>query len=143
MYLFSHVRKQSSLKLITMESASDLAGTIYSNTMLNSKSKHRNWAEMEQGILLKIFTALNVMDLVGSVSVVCSTWHSVCHEPCLWESINMSVLAPNLIVTEQEVHNLSNEEHSNKVTRFLNTALNLSRGKISSLIFNFYIPHNR
>jgi hypothetical protein len=87
-----------------------VAGTISSNVMRNQKSIFRNLGDMEQGILLKIFMTLNVMDLVSSVSVVCTTWHSVCRDPILWGTLNLSVLFLKPFITPQEAHTLCDEE---------------------------------
>lgn len=104
-----------------------VAGTISSNVMRNQKLIFRNLGDMEQGILLKIFMTLNVMDLVSSVFVVCTTWHSVFRDPILWETLNLSVLFLKPFITPQEAHTLCDdrgiEEHGNKLMRFLKSAL--------------------
>ncbi|KAK9927264.1 hypothetical protein M0R45_024456 [Rubus argutus] len=81
--------------------------------MRNQKSIFRNWGDMEQGILLKIFMTLNVRDLVSSVSVVCTTWHSVCRDPILLEKISCLIFNFDIPMTDQ--HFIHASERTSKL----------------------------
>ena len=93
---------------------------------------------MPYDILVKIFMALDLLDLVSSVSRVCSGWRAACFEPAIWRKIDLSIVQPNSI--EIPNSDLYDDESSYKLLLIIKNALKFGRGKVSCLIFQYYVP---
>ncbi|KAK7837810.1 f-box/lrr-repeat protein [Quercus suber] len=109
--------------------------------MRNQGSSDRSWNNMDYNILVKIFMTLNFMDIISSVSLVCSSWRSACCDPALWTKLDLSTLSPDSNDVLSKKYTLSNDE-SGILTKILKSALNLSRGNVTCLVFNYFISIN-
>ncbi|PON86440.1 F-box domain containing protein [Trema orientale] len=97
------------------------------------------WNDMPYDILVKIFMALDILDLVTGVSRVCSLWRAASFEPALWRKIDLSRVNPDSIEIPTRTDEFFEDESSNKLMLILKNALKLSRGNVSSLIFHFSV----
>ena len=115
-------------------------GKIIFEQMTNNSSSARGWNNMDYDILVKIFMALNVMDLISGVSQVCSLWRSACCDPALWKKLDLSNLNSNSsLYIPQEPYAWSDDQSSKNLMKILKTGLNLSQGNVNCLIFHFYV----
>jgi len=88
-------------------------------------------------ILVKIFLCLNVVD-VAVASLVCKSWNEACHEPSLWNKIDLSTLGSYCF--SKPLNKVEAYRHSSlKMTQFLKHVFDLSGGNTTFLIFNFYV----
>ncbi|KAJ3682133.1 hypothetical protein LUZ60_014706 [Juncus effusus] len=55
-----------------------------------SKKNRRNWAELDQDILVTIFRLVGAIRVLKSVGAVCSAWRKAAKEPELWRRIDMT-----------------------------------------------------
>jgi hypothetical protein len=107
--------------------------------MRNRRSSARSWSNMDYDILVKIFMTVNVMDLISSVSLVCSSWHTACCDPVIWKKLDLSMLISNSIHIPPEPYAWSDEHSNKKLMKILRTCLNLSHGNVTCLVFHFYV----
>ncbi|KAK4557345.1 hypothetical protein RGQ29_007201 [Quercus rubra] len=106
--------------------------------MRNEGSSDHSWNNMGNDILVKIFMTLNVMDLITSVSQVCSSWRSACCEPILWKKLDLRMLKPSFVCNPPKPYPWSNRLSTTILMSVLKRSLNLSRGNVTFLIFNFF-----
>lgn len=99
------------------------------NNMYCTYSNDRMFYE----ILVKIFTMLNVADLVVA-SMVCKSWNLASRAPELWRKLDLSTLSLRSV-------NVAwiDERSSNTLTQFYKYASSLSGENISCLIFNYRV----
>ncbi|KAJ4833863.1 hypothetical protein Tsubulata_035730 [Turnera subulata] len=50
----------------------------------------RNWLELPKDVTISILQRLGAVEIMESVQLVCTTWRSVCKDPSMWRSIDMS-----------------------------------------------------
>ena len=142
--------KWTSIKDVTSEIESLLTiflffcvgGKISFDQMRNQDSSDRSWNNMDYNILVKIFVTLNFMDIISNVSLVCSSWRSACCDPALWTKLDLSTLSPDSKDGLPKPYTLSNDESGKILTKILKSALNLSRGNVTCLVFNYFISIN-
>lgn len=91
-------------------------------------------------ILVTIFTALNVAELVG-VSRVCKSWNRATHDPELWHKLDLTKLNSASIYFNIPLipSALRDKRSRTQMTQFLKYALSLSNGSVSCLVFNFFV----
>lgn len=107
-------------------------------------SKPTGWDEMPCDLLVKIFMLLNISDLATGASRICRTWRKAACDPGLWKIVDVNSLekSNSLIDIPGSPDSMSDEEYSSsRLMLVLNSALNLSCGQVTCLIFpfNFYI----
>ncbi|PON84597.1 F-box domain containing protein [Trema orientale] len=107
--------------------------------MKNKNSTITTWNDMPCDILVKIFVALDILDLVTGVSRVCSAWRAACFEPILWRKIDLSAVKTDLVEIPMRADDSFEDEPSNIVMLILKSIVKFSRGNVSSLIFPFHI----
>ncbi|PON62818.1 LRR domain containing protein [Parasponia andersonii] len=76
-------------------------------------------------ILVKIFMALDILDLVTGVSRVCSLWRAASCDAVLWRKIDLSMVRPDSVDIPARPDDLFEDESSNKLMLILKNALNL------------------
>ena len=128
--------------LLTMSLFLCVEGKISFEQMRNQGSSDRSWNNMDYNILVKIFTTLNFMDIISGVSLVWSSWRSACCDPALWKKLDLSTLSADSNNVLPKPYTLSNVESGKRLTKILNSALNLSRGNVTCLVFNYFISIN-
>ena len=128
--------------LLTMSLFLCVEGKISFEQMRNQGSSDRSWNNMDYNILVKIFTTLNFMDIISGVSLVWSSWRSACCDPALWKKLDLSTLSADSNNVLPKPYTLSNVESGKRLTKILNSALNLSRGNVTRLVFNYFISIN-
>lgn len=99
-----------------------------------------SWNNMNYDILLKMFMALNMVELT-TVSLVCRFWKKVCQDPIFWDGkvFDLRDTSSNLSVKSNNDSSDGAESSNNlRFTQFLKCALDLSCGKISRFIFNLF-----
>lgn len=94
---------------------------------------------MPYDILVTIFMALDILDLLTGVSHVCSSWRAACFEPTLWWKIDLSRVKPDSVNIPRRPNDVFEDESSNKLLLILKNALKLSHGNVSCLIFHFHV----
>lgn len=108
--------------------------------MTSQGSDSRNWQSMHYDILVKIFMALRVTDLIFVVSKVCSSWRAASRDQVLWETLDLNILCNAFNILPPESNGLSDGHPSwSNVMRILNNASILSCKTVKRLIFNYSI----
>lgn len=96
------------------------------------------WENMDYDILLKIFMTFSFIDLISSVSRVCSSWRSVCRDRVLWKTVDLSFLKVDSFTNVWQPYARS-DWSSESLMDILKCVFSLSRGNVSCLIFHFDI----
>ncbi|KAK7294982.1 hypothetical protein RJT34_17883 [Clitoria ternatea] len=91
--------------------------------------KNKSIEAIPNEVLLRIFTALNVLEL-AVVSMVSKSWNQASRDPSLWDKIDLRRIYPNKLLP----HNSS----STKITQFLKHVLSLSNGNTRCFIFGCF-----
>ncbi|KAB2632680.1 F-box/LRR-repeat protein [Pyrus ussuriensis x Pyrus communis] len=106
------------------------------DALWNNECKVRNWADMDYNILVRIFMTLNFLDVI-LVSFVCKSWNAACCNPILWEKLDLTLLKFNTCNTPRRLTTWSDNKSSERLLKVLKSALRLSCGNLSSLVFHF------
>ena len=116
-------------------------GRFSGGGMTSQGSNSRNWQNMHSDILVKIFMALRVTDLIFAVSKVCSSWRAASRDPVLWETLDLNVLLCNAFDILPSNSNGLSDGHSSwlNAMHILNNASILSCKTVKRLIFNYSI----
>lgn len=101
-------------------------------------TKNNSNDSMFYEILVRIFTMLNVADLVVA-SMVCKSWNLACRAPELWRKLDLSSLSLRSLSVPLSPHAWIDEQSSNTMTQFLKYATSLSGENISCVIFNYCV----
>jgi hypothetical protein len=88
----------------------------------------RRWEDMNEHILVSIFLLLDISDVTVGIAHVCSKWRSVCRDPTLWKTINLSTLLSH------------SEEEFRRVAKILRISLCFGGKQTKILIFPFNFP---
>ncbi|PON86443.1 F-box domain containing protein [Trema orientale] len=83
------------------------------------------WNDMPYDILVKIFMALDILDLVTGVSRVCSLWRAASYDAVLWRRIDLSMVRPDSVDIPARPEDLIEGESSNRLMLILKNALKL------------------
>lgn len=106
--------------------------------MTSQGSDSQNWQNMHYDILVKIFMALRVTDLIFVVSKVCSSWRAASRDQVLWETLDLNILCNAFDILPSDSNGLSDGHPSwSNVMRILNNASILSCKTVKRLIFNY------
>ncbi|KAJ0106250.1 hypothetical protein Patl1_18743 [Pistacia atlantica] len=107
--------------------------------MFSGSSSSRNWQTMDYDILVKIFTVLNLTDMVFGVSRVCKSWRFACRDPLLWATLNLNRLKANStdILPSETCALLDNQSSWWRVMCILKNAFNLGCNNVTRLIFHY------
>lgn len=109
---------------------------VLDSAMAEVKSTSKRWEEMETDVLVKIFKELNMIEL-SPVSQVCHSWRLACSDIWLWHTFDLGLLKSNFIQTRASPYIWVDDRSDRRLTRVLKTAMALSRGNITCLIFHF------
>lgn len=107
--------------------------------MDDSYSATRRWEDLDEDILVKIFQSFDIFELTGTVARVCSAWRTVCCDPILWKTLDLSKIKSNFIKIPLEPYVYVNDQSDKKLTQLLKVSLSLSRGSIHTMIFHFHL----
>ncbi|KAM0949458.1 putative F-box domain, leucine-rich repeat domain superfamily, F-box-like domain superfamily [Dioscorea sansibarensis] len=109
---------------------------VLDSAMAEVKSTSKRWEDMETDVLVKIFKELNMIEL-SPVSQVCHSWRLACSDIWLWHTFDLGLLKSNFIPTRASPYIWVDDRSDRRLTRVLKTAMALSRGNITCLIFHF------
>lgn len=105
--------------------------------MEDGDSNIRRWEDLDEDILAKIFQLFDIFELTSGIAHVCSAWRSVCCDPLLWKTLDLSMLKSNFIKIPLEPFVYVDGRSDRILTRLLKISLSLSRQSIVTLIFHF------
>ncbi|XP_062119554.1 F-box/LRR-repeat protein At3g48880-like [Humulus lupulus] len=105
---------------------------------MNNSPSQTSWKDLPFDILVKIFMALDILDVVAGVSRVCTSWRAASRDPKIWNSIDLSKVKFNSGRIPETSDDLYIDGPSNKIMLVLKNSLKLNRGNVSCLIFQFY-----
>ncbi|KAI3704880.1 hypothetical protein L1987_75109 [Smallanthus sonchifolius] len=97
----------------------------------------RKWEDLDIDVLVKIFQILDLSELTSGLAHICSTWRHAACDPMLWQTLDLSMMSSNFIKIPLEPYVYVNARSDKQLTKLLKISLNLSRGSIKTLIFNF------
>ncbi|XP_015896212.1 F-box/LRR-repeat protein At3g48880 [Ziziphus jujuba] len=106
--------------------------------MKGKTSKAGSWNDVPHDILVKIFMTLNIMDLITSVSRVCSSWRRASCDPALWEKLDLSTMKSSSVNIPREPYAWSDKESGDKLLLIMKNAMSLGGGHAVCLILHFY-----
>ncbi|KAI3808820.1 hypothetical protein L1987_24781 [Smallanthus sonchifolius] len=90
--------------------------------MLDDLHRHENAIHKDHNDTIKTF--------------LCTLRHAAC-DPMLWQTLDLSMMSSNFIKIPLEPYVYVNARSDKQLTKLLMISLNLSRGSIKTLIFNF------
>lgn len=93
----------------------------------------RKWEELDADILVKIFHKFTVFELAR----VCSVWRTVCCDPILWKTLDLSHMRSSFIKIPLEPYVYVERRSDEALTRILKLSMNLSGGNTRALVFHF------
>ncbi|CAN7021907.1 unnamed protein product [Brassica rapa subsp. trilocularis] len=93
----------------------------------------RRWEELDTDILVKIFHKFSVFELAR----VCSVWRTVCCDPILWKTLDLSHMRSSFIKIPLEPYVYVERRSDESLTRILKLSVNLSGGNTRTLAFHF------
>ncbi|XP_061997308.1 F-box/LRR-repeat protein At3g48880-like [Rosa rugosa] len=102
----------------------------------------RRWEDLNTDILRKIFGTFDyITDASAAIaqvrcSAVCIAWRSILCDPQLWSTLDLSWLKSNFIKIHQEPYVYVDSRSEEQLSRVLKVSLSLSRGNITTLVFN-------
>lgn len=104
--------------------------------------------DLPSDVLRKIFELFNdTSDSTWAIarvrcSVVCRAWRSILCDPQLWNTIDLSTMESDFIRIQIEPHVWLSTRTESRLNCVLKSALSLSKGNITALIFNLdlYVP---
>ncbi|GMN32238.1 hypothetical protein TIFTF001_003574 [Ficus carica] len=106
--------------------------------MDRQSTRPTGWADLPNDLLVRILLSLNIVDLVMGAARTCRSWRATSKDAELWETVDLTTSKINLVRVALSPYYMINEESGNRLKLALNAALNLSRGNMTCLIFNFY-----
>ncbi|CAN4087788.1 unnamed protein product [Withania somnifera] len=110
--------------------------------VMEGDSPVRRWEDLDTDILVNIFQSLNLFERISVITPVCHAWLLASSDQLLWKTLDLSVLQSNFIRTQCEPYVYVDSQSDQKLTRLLNSCLNLSRGNILTLIFHYNLYVN-
>lgn len=106
--------------------------------MDRQSTRPTGWADLPNDLLVRILLSLSIVDLVMGAARTCRSWRATSKDAELWETVDLTTSKINLVRVALSPYYMINEESGNRLKLALNAALNLSRGNMTCLIFNFY-----
>lgn len=97
----------------------------------------RRWEDLDIDVLVKIFQSFNIFELTSGIAHVCSAWRLACHDPLLWNTLDLSMLKSNFIIILLDPYVYVDSRSDKELTRLLKISLSLSKKNITTLIFHF------
>ncbi|XP_051122933.1 F-box/LRR-repeat protein At3g48880 isoform X2 [Andrographis paniculata] len=105
--------------------------------MEDGHSGIRRWEDMDIDIMVKIFESMNIIELTSGVGHVCRTWRMAACDSLLWKTLDLSLIRSNFIKIPLEPYVYVSARSDKLFNQILKTALSLSQGNVSTLIFHY------
>ncbi|KAJ7952346.1 F-box/LRR-repeat protein [Quillaja saponaria] len=102
-------------------------------------TNQRSWRDMDYDILVRIFMALNITDLITGVAQVCNSWRTASCDPCLWRKLDLSTLKPKTVSIPPRPYPWSDQESSRRLKQIMKNAFYFSRGNATHFIFHYFV----